>query len=1259
MNDFQNLRFILHVSDFHITEKENGEEVAKNALKAVAQKLREHNINVDYIVHTGDVINSSDLHLMAAKEVLPSAKSRKKYISEKKFNFNLFAAEAKDREKKAFDHLVWTYAKKRFELAEEIMGQFISDLNVSSGNVIICCGNHDAMRLASLSKLGIKCIESKDRRSVSSLEEKPFKAITEDKKPICPDKLPFKLFNDFLNKLNVANSDERQKLMRGKEEKHAAGVIECTLGNLNFLIMNTNWTNPSNVESTHYCVRCQDVIDGIEEIKERRKNDSSLNVIVAHKPIYEICETVRLPYQRYKRTPFMAKLMEYVGDNGIYLCGDKHTRSIIGAAFHDIPHYMGGEPFTVLNKLKNNTEVEYNLLGVFDGKVEVERKIHLRKENKPKENEEAGFGGWVCDICPQDSIVSQLYEWSKQHISPQSFKKLGMMHCRNSWEALSQNFECKNDGTMKVSEELSHYFKRIARCRNNGNLNKESKLAKRLIGDGKIFEAVTEAIIEGVKNQKSKNILNLRGEHGTGKSTFLGILYIYLLNQYSIGKIDFIPAYFALENAEMMDNIKDGSTYYAAVRKSFAKFAENVQSIAQKEHQNVCYIIDRLDEQDCWSLSSEDSVGRGILDVLAKYENSWNVMGYGQHGLPYFKNTMPARTYNDTSELLYFNAINVDSNSREKLEDFVRLFLSLERNAGIINRVESTEVNAAKTAVETGDPKVVVEQTVVPDDAASEQNLVDVCEIIRKFRRLRIVPGFIRQNYDYLMDKDEKGKARNKDKCATEVYNYYIDRQHERCEKKLGYSFVEYAPAMAYLFAYKGYTYERFVHIKDDQQLKKQHEMKLICDHQEDIYKAFMFIKKHTDSRDYLIARHYHRELRYYTEHPDERIQKDSILNEFISRNVSVIIRKMWKDPNKFAIIFRSIIKREEVSTCTLSMLLYCLAHIQLCEFTKDELRMEVLERAKVLLKDDVDSDPWEISSKLGKGTEALDRFIKLSLKYTIKIFDPKYSENTIGLVVELSENAEFAKYSRMHQMLYYQDRYIRGEERNAQLTPGDDAVSTSFDFHHCFNYLLVKLRDNKRYPLRDFDLFTVCNLLESRLDQSKDRRYFFSPEKNDPGAKVVLDEMIKVIGAYQKDNNPEDPMYKPMDEYLGRILDKLIENMVARCYNYLPVKMEDNKQYPLRDSDLRTICDLLESRLDQSKDKRYFFSPERNDPDAKVVLDKMINVIEAYREDNKPEDQAHKPMDEYLGRFLGKLKENLGERSRISNEQADGGSDS
>ena len=134
-----------------------------------------------------------------------------------------------------------------------------------------------------------------------------------------------------------------------------------------------------------------------------------------------------------------------------------------------------------------------------------------------------------------------------------------------------------------------------------------------------------------------------------------------------------------------------------------------------------------------------------------------------------------------------------------------------------------------------------------------------------------------------------------------------------------------------------------------------------------------------------------------------------------------------------------------------------------------------------------------------------------------------------------------------MHQMLYYQDRYIRGEERNAQLTPGDDAVSTSFDFHHCFNYLLVKLRDNKQYPLRDFDLFTICNLLESRLAQSKDRRYFFSPEKNDPGAKFLLDEMIKVIEAYLADNKPVDPAYQTMNEYLGRVLDKLKENLDAR----------------------------------------------------------------------------------------------------------------
>ena len=56
MNTINKLRFILHVSDFHLTDNEDDIEYAKNALKSLTDKLVSENIKVDYLVHTGDII---------------------------------------------------------------------------------------------------------------------------------------------------------------------------------------------------------------------------------------------------------------------------------------------------------------------------------------------------------------------------------------------------------------------------------------------------------------------------------------------------------------------------------------------------------------------------------------------------------------------------------------------------------------------------------------------------------------------------------------------------------------------------------------------------------------------------------------------------------------------------------------------------------------------------------------------------------------------------------------------------------------------------------------------------------------------------------------------------------------------------------------------------------------------------------------------------------------------------------------------------
>ena len=181
-------------------------------------------------------------------------------------------------------------------------------------------------------------------------------------------------------------------------------VTHCVVGDLNVLILNTNWRNPPEMKPGYYCVHCEKVQ---EAIKKCDKSCGTMSIVLAHKPIYEICETARLSYKRYIKTPFMAALQDFVGNNGIYFCGDKHTRSIVGSYFHDIPHYIGGEPLTIKNSKQSDYEVEYNLIEVTNILLGMDRKIHLRSKNGKKR---------ICELRPQDAITSKLYDLSKETI---------------------------------------------------------------------------------------------------------------------------------------------------------------------------------------------------------------------------------------------------------------------------------------------------------------------------------------------------------------------------------------------------------------------------------------------------------------------------------------------------------------------------------------------------------------------------------------------------------------------------------------------------------------------------------------------------------------------------------------------------------------------------------------------------------------------------------------------------------------------------
>lgn len=1104
MESINTSRFILHVSDFHLINDENELEFSSKALKSLTRKLKDERIKIDYLVCTGDIIDASDLYDKAGAELssvisadyyeIPKGQNEKE---QKIFKFDEFKFKATNDEKKRFDDAVKNLAKIRFKAAEKIMQEFISDLNISFGNVVICSGNHDVLRLLSIDENSIRCTERENDEYCYS------ESNTEIFEP----------FEDFLDNLGVANSKKRN----GREKS----VSLCTLDNMNFLILNTNWLNPYNQKAGYYCVHCEQVKKTITDFISNKEDSNSLNMILAHKPIYEICEKARLSYKRYIKTPFMSKLQKFIDTRGVYFCGDKHTRSIIGSFFHDIPHYIGGEPLRLSVSKDSNAEVEYNLLEVVNKEIGMERKIHLECNHTDK--------NWICSIRPQDKVVSKLYKLSKQYIIKNSFELMAGNKAFQTWESLCQEtYTWEKDRKEEWSKYINNLHRSICKYRKNGE--EETPL-----DNEEVFPFVLKQIESQMNNYSSKNVLNIRGEYSSGKSTFLGLFYIFLLSQYSIGKINFIPAYFNLENKDMFKKIEEEGSYYDAVKKAFGNYTKEVQEIAEKERQPICYIIDGLDEQDCWSFSTEDSVGRVVLDVLSIYDQAYHIMSFSQHRLPHFKNTMPIRVYNDTSDIMYFNPIDVRESGAEdtRFVSFVEAFLMLK-----IFPFDSKVKSETKTLL-------------------GDMSIDEVCRIIRNFRRLTITPGFMNQNFDFItLTDDENQRWVNSELSVKDIYRYYIDRQNEICLNSLEYGFVKYAPAMAYLFAYKGFTYEKFKRLRNESILNQRHVVDPICQNYDKIYHTFLFIKKHNDAREYLIALHYNRELRYYAEHPTEEIAEESILNEFITRNIAVLIRKLWKDTNKFIIVCEHLLEREDLSNCLQSMMIYCLAHLEIYPPIRDRLRTKMIQKAEdtlqkqKLLGDITKDELWKIYGN--DSFEKLEHFIKLSLKHSIEIFKLINDSNRIERLNRLVGWRGFQEYNQQFQMLYYGDLSIQGENKRNLLIPGRDVVYKGFDFHNCFNYLYVKLSSKEQYPLREFDMYTISTLFEMRLQKDYLNQHvekgtfedtFFYREISKKKADMILKQVKGIFDVYfsktEKDSLKGDPKGSLEDKPEGSLEDK------------------------------------------------------------------------------------------------------------------------
>ena len=1073
--------YILQVSDFHISEE--SKDSAKNALRAVTDKINEMNIDIRYLIHTGDIINSKDI----------SQKIEGKY-----------GAELKNEE---YDDYLDKIVKQRFKIAEEIIGEFEKNLDVMQKNIVICCGNHDKVR---------------------------YKTRKKD---------AFKPFQEFLK--NVCSHTELTDLHK--------------LDDLNVLVLNTNVSDDKKVT----CVDCENLKRVLSvELQEEQpswfytygenanilEDESKVNVIVAHQPLYDICEQIRLPYgSETQTTDFLSALQDFINGNGIYLCGDKHTSSIAASYIHDIPHYFCGHPFVFEKNnfpsdcvhkdlaQSQNSEIDYNLIEIRDGKTGQVRKIHLVKKED---------GSWKCQVHPIDAVVSNLYEKSRKYIVKNSFalfaNQSGTRY--SSWANLSWRnlFNRLDTGIMAADlKEISEFYSLFCRLKNSSNESIEWNDSINIFYE--LCQIVTRFMHDG-KNPNLQNIINVRGDYSSGKSTFLGLFYIYLLYRYSYGKIDYIPAYFNMENDDILNRIQAGSTYALAVKQTFASFVEEVEKIAQGEHTSVCYIIDGLDEQDIWSESSQDSIGRVALDILAETKNSKYIMSFCQNRLARFKNTMSSIKYYEKSYVMYFNSISVK-------EKEVR---------------NSTFVQFVKYIIYSNQKECDVQESSKGTEASENDAMFyepKECLAIRKLRRLSINPGFIYHNYQYLKECKE-------DDSVNTVYMRYIDQQHQICLDTLGYNFVHYAPAMAYLFTYEGYTYERFKAISPSTTVYWEQR---ILEYSHKIYKTFIFIKKHKDAREYLLALHYNRELRYFAENPKAEIPEYSIINRLIPRNISIIIKKLWRtDQNKFIIVCRNLIEKRKlnnmpINNCTLSMLIYILAYLdKIPDYIRDEIKGLLLEAANIGTRSTEtireSADPWEIS---GENSKRMKKFIDLNFLHSQEILDAINSNSSAALVRKLLRLPNFALYNRQYMMWYYGDLTIYGENRINNLVPGKDKVNKGIDYYNCFYTLYHKLYAHFEnqckvpYPLLEYDLFTIWDIAFSRQLNKKERFFCSMDEKEVEIYTCLADILNKYIDYHCKGNvsNQEENDYnedKKIEETLRDIDLFSKKESLERIINHL-----------------------------------------------------------------------------------------------------------
>lgn len=308
---------------------------------------------------------------------------------------------------------------------------------------------------------------------------------------------------------------------------------------------------------------------------------------------------------------------------------------------------------------------------------------------------------------------------------------------------------------------------------------------------------------------------------------------------------------------------------------------------------------------------------------------------------------------------------------------------------------------------------------------------------------------------------------------------------------------------------------------------------------------TFEIIKNEKILANYLVALYYVTNIKNYN---DKKETDFDILNLLFNKDVSVFIVDIIRSKQlNQAFITAAKTLYEKLKNSGRASLTYLLGRM---DMRINRIHLILEDQKEILENEKVDcSDIYRL---------AAERSLVISKINTV---DSKESiQFSNEYLVELLKNSQKRAVNRAFHRLFYGDISVEDFEETSAM----DVIGQGFDFYNTFHRIAVRIKSEfiereTVYPLLHVELFTLCNLIQVRLQESciktktKEIPSFFFHYKYSSKCLMVANQLLLFLTKYlERHTWPEDN--HPVTQYFI-LIRNLITEYIANLKDEKPLK--------------------------------------------------------------------------------------------------------